>query len=65
MGATRGSRFPASIRAARKYGLAHEHWFYISQYDSGSKRVFSFLQLLLNLTEAATPDNAPVFTISN
>ncbi len=44
---------------------AHEHWFYISQNDSGSKRVFSFLQLLLNLTETATPDNAPVFTISN
>ncbi len=44
---------------------AHGYWFYIDQRDPGSKRTFSFLQLLLNLAETSTPDATPVFTISN
>jgi hypothetical protein len=43
----------------------HGHWFYIDQNDRQSKRVFSFLQLLLNLAETGTPDRAPLVTISN
>ena len=43
----------------------HGYWFYIDQRDRKSKRVFSFLQLLLNLAETSTPDNAPVISISN
>ena len=44
---------------------AQDYWFYIAQNDRASKRIFSFLELLLSLTETTTPDNAPVFTISN
>ena len=43
----------------------HGYWFYIDQCDRKSKRIFSFLQLLLNLAETSTPDNAPVISISN
>jgi hypothetical protein len=43
----------------------HDHWFYIDQNDRQSKRVFSFLQLLLNLAETGTPDRTPLVTISN
>jgi len=43
----------------------HGYWFYIDQRDRESKRVFSFLQLLLNLAETSTPSNAPIISISN
>ena len=45
----------------------HEHgyWFYIDNNDGDSKGAFSFLQLLLNLSETSTEDSVPVFTISN
>jgi hypothetical protein len=41
------------------------YWFFIDQNDRRSKRAFSFLQLLLNLVETATPDRSPLVTISN
>jgi hypothetical protein len=42
-----------------------DYWFYIDQNDSRSKRTFSFLELLLNLSETAVPDRSPVISISN
>jgi hypothetical protein len=42
-----------------------DHWFYIDQNDSRSKRTFSFLELLLNLSETTVPDRSPVISISN
>jgi predicted small lipoprotein YifL len=44
-----------------KYG----YWYYIEQGDRASKRVFSFLHLLLNLAEARAPDPTPLVTISS
>jgi hypothetical protein len=44
---------------------AHDYWFYIDQNDSSSKRTFSFLELLLNLSETSVPDRSPVISISN
>jgi len=45
--------------------FAHDHWFYIDQNDRQSKRVFSFLELLLNLAQSDVGGMAPVVTISN
>jgi hypothetical protein len=42
----------------------HDHWFYIEENDRHSKRVFSFLQLLLNLSETSNETSAPLVTIS-
>ena len=42
-----------------------DHWFYIDRDDMRSKRTFSFLELLLNLSETSVPDRSPVISISN
>jgi len=41
-----------------------DYWFYIDKNDRQSKRVLSFLQLLLNLAEKSIPNQSPVITIS-
>jgi hypothetical protein len=43
----------------------HGYWFYIDNEDRQSKRVFSFLQLLLTLAEKSEPGVSPVITISS
>jgi hypothetical protein len=43
----------------------HDHWFYIDQGDWHSKRVFTFLEILINLTEKSVASQAPLMTISN
>ena len=43
--------------------LHHDYWFYIHLNDRKSKRNFSFLQLLLNLAESTTANQAPVVTV--
>ena len=40
-------------------------WFYIHEDDRNSKRVLSFVQLLLNLAETTPTDSGPVVTISS
>ncbi|THD65690.1 hypothetical protein E7Z59_13945 [Robertkochia marina] len=40
-----------------------EHWFYIDNNDRNSKRYFSFLQLILNLSENQTQGQGPALTI--
>ena len=44
---------------------AQGYWFYIHRDDNRSKRTFSFLQLLVNLSESSTPDRSPLVTISS
>jgi hypothetical protein len=44
---------------------SQDYWFFIDRTDRGSKRVFSFLQLLLSLAETEMPDMSPVISISN
>ena len=44
---------------------AQDRWFYIDADDSNSKRVLSFVQLLLNLAETTPTDSGPVVTISS
>ena len=43
----------------------HGHWFYIDEGDWRSKRVFTFLEILINLTEKSVASQAPLMTISN
>jgi hypothetical protein len=45
--------------------FAQDYWFYIDKDDRESKRVFSFLELLLTLTQTDVQGVAPVMTISN
>ena len=43
----------------------HGYWFYIDQNDLKSKRVFTFLELMMNLTETNVAAQAPLMTITN
>jgi hypothetical protein len=45
--------------------FTQNYWFYIENTDMDSKQAFSFLQLLLSLSETEVPDRAPVLSISN
>lgn len=45
--------------------FTQDYWFYIDEDDRESKRVFSFLELLLTLTQSDVQGVAPVMTISN
>jgi hypothetical protein len=45
--------------------FTQDYWFYIDENDRASKRVFSFLELLLTLTQSNVQGVAPVVTISN
>ena len=63
---------PIDVRYSRKepddaYASVymHNHWFYIDQNDLKSKRVFTFLELMMNLTETDVASQAPIMTISN
>ena len=40
-----------------------EHWFWVDGRDPYSKRVLSFLMILLNLAESSGPSKAPLVTI--
>jgi hypothetical protein len=42
----------------------HDHWFFIDDRDLPSKRVFSFMMLLLSLTESGTGQGTPLVTVS-
>ena len=44
---------------------AQNYWFYIDQNDLKSKRVFTFLELMMNMTEGNVAAQAPLMTISN
>ena len=45
--------------------FTQDYWFYIDKDDRESKRIFSFLELLLTLTQSDVQGVAPVMTISN
>jgi len=51
---------PTDAFVAVKY---RDHWFFINDRAYRSKRVFTFLLLLLTLTETGAPEKAPVLTI--
>ncbi len=40
-----------------------DYWFYIDNNDRNSKRYFSFVQLILNLVENQTPNQAPTLAL--
>ena len=40
-----------------------DYWFYIDNNDRDSKRYFSFVQLILNLVENQTPNQAPTLAL--
>ncbi len=40
-----------------------DYWFYIDNNDRNSKRYFSFVQLILNLVENQTPNQAPTIAL--
>lgn len=45
--------------------FTQDYWFYIDRNDRHSKRIFSFLELMLTLTQSDLQGVAPVMTISN
>jgi len=55
-----GEKRPEDAYAAIQY---LNHWFWIDGHDVQSKRAFSFIQLLMNLSEGGTENRAPVLTL--
>jgi hypothetical protein len=55
-----GEKRPDDAYAAIQY---RSHWFWIESDDVKSKRAFSFIQLLMNLSEGGTENRAPVLTL--
>lgn len=42
---------------------SRDHWFYIDDRDRASKRVFSFVHMLLSLAEQSEPARGPILTL--
>ena len=51
---------PADAFVSIRY---REHWFWIDDRDTDSKRIFAFLMLMFSLTETGGTQAAPVLTI--
>ena len=58
-------RAPRLARATRRLRAAayDGDWFWIDNRDLATKRVFSFVMLLLSLSESSKPGQPPVITI--
>jgi hypothetical protein len=52
---------PADAYAAVEY---RDHWFWIDDTDFLSKRVFTFLMIMLSLAETGLAPGAPLLTVS-
>jgi ferredoxin-fold anticodon binding domain-containing protein len=55
-----GEKRPEDAYAEIQY---RSHWFWIESHDVQSKRAFSFIQLLMNLSEGGTENRGPVLTL--
>jgi len=52
---------PTDAYAAVEY---RDHWFWIDDTDFRSKRVFTFLMIMLSLAETGSTPGAPLLTVS-